>query len=157
MSNDIVILSVEGLHQAPAAARLERALAGVRGVQGVSLNLATEKMRVTHDPAAADLRRLVEVVRSVGCDVRASHAVIGVDNIGCPSCATRIEDALRGVGGVLDAAVDLPTRRAIVSYLPGHVTQRDLAQAIREAGYQPTRAPAGAEPGRLTGVGAFAR
>ena len=157
MSHDIVILSVEGLHQAPTAARLERAVAGVHGVQRVSLNLATEKMRVAHDPAAVDLRRLVEAVRSAGCDVRASHAVIGVDGIGCPSCAVRIEDALRGVGGVLHAAVDLPTRRAIVSYLPGHLTQRDLAQAIREAGYQPTRAPAGVESGRLAGAGTSAR
>jgi len=157
VSNDVVVFSVEGLRHAPAAARLEWALASVCGVQGVSLNLATEKLRVTHDSAEADLRRLVDVVRSVGCDVRASHAVIGVDHIGCPSCATRIEDALRSVGGVLDAAVDLRTRRAIVSYLPGHVTQRDLAQAIREAGYQPTRASAGAESGRLAGAGAFAR
>jgi Cu+-exporting ATPase len=111
-------------------------------------------MRVTHDPAAADLRRLVEVVRSVGCDVRASHTVIGVDSIGCPSCAARIEDALRGVGGVLHAAVDLPTRRAIVSYLPGHLTPRDLAQAIRDAGHRPTRA---SESGHLAGAGASAR
>jgi len=157
VSNDVVIFCVEGLHQAPAATRLEQALASVRGVRGVSLNLATEKMRVTHDPAAVDLRRLVEAVRSVGCDVRASHAVIGVDNIGCPSCATRIEEALRGVGGVLEAAVDVPTRRAIVSYLPGHVAQRDLAQAIRETGYQPTRAPADRESGRLAGAGTSAR
>jgi copper chaperone CopZ len=127
-------------------------------VRSASLNLATERVRIAYDPEIANLRGLVEAVRSSGCDVRTSHAVVGVDNLGCPSCAVRVEEALSGVEGVLHAAVDLPTRRAIVSYLPGHLTHRDLAQAIRGAGYRPTgTAAADADGRRLVGAGTSAR
>lgn len=154
MSHNVVILSLEGLEPTPGASRSERVLAGVRGVRRASLNLQTGRVRVAYDPEIVHLRGLVEAVRSSGCDVRASHAVIGVDNLGCPSCAARVEAALCGVEGVLHAAVDLPARRAIVSYLPGHLTHRDLGQAIRAAGYQPTgTVSAEAAGGRLVDAG----
>ncbi|GEM_PF-3239135 len=138
MGDEIVVLFLEGARRAPAACGVEAALRAVRGVHEVSWNAATEKVRVAYDPAAVELRRVVEAVRAAGCDVRASHAVIDVDRIGCPWCGGRLEEALSAVRGVLHASVDLPTRRAIVSYLPGYVTPRDLADATREAGYHPT-------------------
>ena len=158
MNSEVVVLFIDRLERTPAAERIEPALAGTRGVQSVSMNFATDKVRVTYDPELADLRRLVEAVRSTGCDVRALHAIIDVEHIESPSCAARIEQALRAVGGVLHASVDLPTRRAIVSYLPGYLTMRDLGQVIREAGYQPTRelTTASLEPTHLGRVGARA-
>jgi len=138
VSEDVIVLPIEGLHRAPAsAARVEYALAETWGVHRASINPTTEKVRVTFDPGQVDLRDLASAVRSAGADVRTSCVVIGVHTIACEACAARIGDALRHLAGVLHASVDLPTRRAIVSYLPAYLTVRDLTQVIRDSGYEP--------------------
>src|SRR5690606_9163126 len=43
--------------------------------------------------------------------------------------------ALKKPDGVLDVSVNLATERAVVSYLPGVTTRRDLIEAVERAGY----------------------
>jgi Cu+-exporting ATPase len=67
-----------------------------------------------------------------GAEARFEFSVTGMN---CASCAANIERALRKVGGVRQANVNLAAGRAAVLYDPGRVGPRDLARAVREAGY----------------------
>ncbi len=73
----------------------------------------------------------------------------------CASCVGRVERSVRKVGGVADAAVNLATNRARVTYDPAQTTQAAVIAAIEKAGYGATpiadAKPKGTEaPGRDT-------
>jgi Cu+-exporting ATPase len=57
-----------------------------------------------------------------------------VTGMTCASCVARVEKALRRVPGVESATVNLATEVAAVSAAPS-VTEKVLAEAVREAGY----------------------
>jgi len=58
-----------------------------------------------------------------------------VTGMSCASCASNIERALGKLAGVRQANVNLAAGRATVLYDPALVGPRDLARAVREAGY----------------------
>ena len=53
----------------------------------------------------------------------------------CQHCRNTVEQALRGVGGVWGAAVDLEHGSAEVACDPTQVQAEQLVEVIREAGY----------------------
>jgi len=59
----------------------------------------------------------------------------------CASCVAHVERALSGQPGVLNAAVNLATEKATVSYVPSLVGVSDLEKAIIDAGYEVVHAP----------------
>ena len=62
---------------------------------------------------------------------------LAVEGMTCAACVWRIEEAVSRVPGVHEAAVNLATERALVSYDPAEVTPSAIAQAVTEAGYTP--------------------
>jgi Cu+-exporting ATPase len=67
-----------------------------------------------------------------GQEARFDFSVTGMS---CASCAANVERALKKVPGVRDAVVNLAAGRATVRYDPGLAGPRDLAAAVRGAGY----------------------
>ena len=63
---------------------------------------------------------------------------IGVGGMTCASCVARVERALKRVPGVSDAAVNLASEKATVTYGPSVEVER-LLGAIEDAGYEPRR------------------
>jgi len=130
-----VSFGIGGMTCAACVARVERALSAVPGVVAASVNLATERARVTVDPAAVDLAQLVEVVRSVGYEVRPTQVDLSLAGMTCASCSARIERMLKTLPGVVSASVNLATERARVAYLEGTVTPVLLIEEIAGLGY----------------------
>lgn len=60
---------------------------------------------------------------------------IPVTGMSCAACSARVERALSGVEGVVEAGVNLATGRASVVYDPGLAGPEDLLGAIEGAGY----------------------
>ena len=67
-----------------------------------------------------------------GTESRFEFSVTGMS---CAGCAANIERALRKVAGVREAVVNLATGRATVLYDERVVGRRELAKAVRDAGY----------------------
>ena len=65
-------------------------------------------------------------------EARFDFAVTGMS---CASCAATVERALKKLPGVREANVNLAAGQATVLYDPALVGPRDLAKAVREAGY----------------------
>lgn len=57
-----------------------------------------------------------------------------IDGMTCASCVGRVERALKGVAGVIDASVNLATERAEIRIV-GPVARGELISAVEEAGY----------------------
>jgi Cu+-exporting ATPase len=74
-----VTLAVSGMHCASCVLRIETALKRVPGVRDASVNLATEKARVTFNPVETGEEALVRAVVEVGYEARVSAAGPEVD------------------------------------------------------------------------------
>lgn len=61
------------------------------------------------------------------------ETIIKVEGMMCPHCKARVEEACKGVAGVVDAVVDLQEKQVCVT---GDVSVEELRKAITEAGYE---------------------
>lgn len=64
------VLAIEGMHCASCAARVERALSGVEGVESARVNLMTNQAAVAFDPQRTSHQPLVAAVQRIGYSAR---------------------------------------------------------------------------------------
>ncbi len=134
-------LPVEGMTCASCVGRVERALKEVPGVTDAVVNLATERATVTAS-TSVDPAKIVAAIERSGYSVPAGMVDLSVEGMTCASCVGRVERALKGVPGVIDAAINLATERATIR---GSATTSELIAAVRKVGYEavPARAASG--------------
>tara|TARA_R110000868_G_scaffold29057_3_gene108181 strand:- start:18215 stop:20614 length:2400 start_codon:yes stop_codon:yes gene_type:complete len=126
-------LPIRGMTCASCAGRVERALAKVAEVTGVSVNLANEQVRL--EAPAESLQQLVAAVSAAGYEVPSERLELAISGMTCASCAGRIERTLAQQAGVMSVSVNLATEHAQLQVL--HGTDLDaLLQAVSQAGYQ---------------------
>ena len=124
-------LPIGGMTCAACAGRVQRALAKVPGVAGASVNPLTDRAEVA---GTAALPALIAAVEAAGYTVPLQHRSLRIGGMTCASCAGRVERALRGIPGVLQASVNLATETATLESLAG-VEDATLAAALTRAGY----------------------
>src|SRR5690606_4172018 len=130
-------LPIEGMTCASCVRRVEKALAGVEGVESVAVNLATERADI-RAAAPLDASALVQAVEKAGYRVPAATTELAVRNMSCASCVGRVGRGPRAVSGVRGVAAKLAAGRASV---PGLASEQGRLDA-------PTRAR---HPGQLLG------
>lgn len=126
-------LPIRGMTCASCAGRVERALAKVAEVTGVSVNLASERVRL--EAPAESLEQLVAAVTAAGYEVPSERLELAISGMTCASCAGRIERALAQQPGVMSVSVNLATEHAQLQVLQG-TDLNALLQAVSQAGYQ---------------------
>ena len=67
MSQDVIVLTVEGLGRTASPAAVEAALARTAGVRSVSMNVASGRIRISFDSRQVGLADLAAVVCAAGC------------------------------------------------------------------------------------------
>ena len=135
MAASSIEFGVEGMTCASCVGRVERALRAIPGATDTSVNLATERARVTlTGPADAAVVR--EAIEGAGYGVAEATTEIAVDGMTCASCVGRVERALAAVPGVKSVNVNLATERATVRHADGVVTTAALVEAVEDVGYQ---------------------
>lgn len=63
------------------------------------------------------------------------HLTFSVHGMTCASCVARVENAIKGVQGVVSATINLATEKARVHLLKGTAIE-NVAAAIAKAGYE---------------------
>ncbi len=123
--------------------RIEEGLSQTPGVFRATVNFATEKAQVEYDKNIVDIKILQNKIHDLGYEsfVDASgtnqeKVTITVGGMTCAACVRRVENALKGVEGVLDASVNLATSRATVIHAARWGGLPALAKAITEHGYE---------------------
>ncbi|WP_041447605.1 heavy metal translocating P-type ATPase [Thiocystis violascens] len=135
-------IGIDGMTCASCVARVEHAIARNPGVESAVVNLAAGTAVVRFDRIAVP--ELLDAVRGAGYEPLIESVAIGVGGMTCASCVARVERAIQALPGVIAATVNLSTESAAIEFLPATVSQERIAQAIRQAGYEPAapdRAP----------------
>ncbi|MBD2746084.1 copper-translocating P-type ATPase [Microvirga sp. BT688] len=138
-------IPVQGMTCASCVGRVEKALRAVDGVDAASVNLATERARVSLKPGVTDTSAIAEAIRNVGYEPGEETVDLKVTGMTCASCVGRVEKALKRVPGVVDATVNLATERASVRTLGGPDMTAALIGAIERTGYEAEPVRSGTE------------
>lgn len=128
-----ITLQLGGMSCAGCVGRVERALAGVDGIQRVAVNLAAQTARMDVQ-TNSQLLAVEQALQKAGYPAEQQTRQIQIGNLTCASCVGRAEAALGTVPGVLDAQVNLASQQARVRMLQG-TDQDALLRALRQAGY----------------------
>ncbi|MCF8042180.1 MAG: heavy metal translocating P-type ATPase [Desulfarculaceae bacterium] len=135
-------LPVVGMTCARCAANVERTLGKkVPGVAQASVNFGTETANVDYDPEVTSLEDMAQAVKDAGYQLilpeTKRHAELPVVGMTCARCAANVERTLnKKVPGVEQASVNFGTETLSVDYDPGQTSLGDMAQAIKNAGYE---------------------
>jgi len=130
-------LGIEGMTCTACAGRVERAVKALPGVVSATVNLASERLRVTFaDPPAAAAAVTAAVTRA-GYEPVLATLDLDVTGMTCASCSGRVEKALRAAPGVVSASVNLASERARVT-MAAPADAAALVAAVTRAGYGAT-------------------
>ena len=144
-------LHVGGMNCASCVAHVEKALLRLEGVSSASVNLAAGTAAVVAAPnvSTADLAGAVE---KAGYAVLRDETMLDIEGMSCAACVGRVEKVLKRVPGVLDASVNLASRRAQVQ-TAGGVDPAALVAAVTRAGFQARLAQEGGDGAREASAG----
>jgi len=141
-----IALPVGGLHKSGGPA-LARALTAVPGVSQANVNVKAGRVFVDYDPARANVADLLDAVRGAGLLPSGQTLRLKVSGLYCAECVARIENAVKGVPGVLAATMNAATNEVKVEYSPAIGDLSLLNKAIESAGpYKAARAAEASEP-----------
>ena len=135
-------IDVKGMHCVACSSRIERVLSGMRGVEQVSVNLATETMDLLWDETISGLGEIAERVKELGFElvVKEETATCSLDlaitGMHCASCSTRIENVVGRLEGVVSAAVNLATETGRIVYRKDQCSQRRIRETIAGLGFE---------------------
>ncbi len=136
MEKQALTLPIKGMTCANCANTIERTLKRTPGVDSASVSFASEKATVTFDPAQLKLDQLRQRIADAGYEVATAKVELPLRGMTCTNCANTIERTLKRTPGVVNASVSFASEKAAVEYVPGLVTQADLARAVADAGYE---------------------
>jgi len=130
-----ITLPVTGMTCANCAATIERQVRKLPGIDVANVNLASEKLSVTFDPALLDEHGIIARVQKVGYGIATGKTELPITGLRDNSDALALEKLLAKQNGVLAAGVSYGTERATLEYVPGMTSIAELAAVIRKAGF----------------------
>jgi Cu+-exporting ATPase len=135
-------MKISGMTCAACAARIEKGINRLEGVNSANVNLALERVDIEYDDERLQPEQFEEVVEKLGYRVigkkedQANKISLKVSGMTCAACSARVEKKLSSLEGVKAAHVNLSTERAAVEYLPDQIKAADLIKAVRSLGYE---------------------
>src|SRR5512143_870093 len=131
-----ITLPITGMYCANCVTTIERNLKKVNGVQSAVVNLASERATVQFDPTVTGLDDMIARVHRAGYGIAEGEADFSIRRLSDDNDARRLEKALLGIEGVLEAQVSYASEHARVSYVPTLVSQAELRNASTRAGFE---------------------
>lgn len=134
-------LRITGMSCAACSARIEKSLKKLEGVSDASVNLALETASVAFDDAALKEVDIIAAVEKAGYGAEVveqkseGRVDLIVTGMSCAACAARIEKALAKKDGVIEAAVNLTTEKAMVRFDPLRIKSYEIIDEIKKTGY----------------------
>ena len=135
-------LKVAGMSCAACAARIEKGLNRLEGVESANVNLALERVDIEYDDNLLQPEQFDEVIEKLGFrpirerGSEENKITLKVSGMTCAACSARVEKKLNSLAGVQAANVNLTTERATVDYQPEEIKVTDLIKAIQSLGYE---------------------
>src|SRR6059058_2871802 len=146
MSKARIVLPIEGMSCASCAATVQAALGDAAGVSTATVNYATGKSAVEYYDARTSVAELIKTVRAAGYDCGQASVTFTVEQLHYAPSVAPLEQALRGVPGVIRVAANQATETVTVDYVPGATTAEALEQAVERAGFRVAEPIAAEDP-----------
>ncbi|KAG7391310.1 serine/threonine protein kinase Ran1 [Phytophthora pseudosyringae] len=144
-----ILLNVTGMSCAKnCATKVQAALQNADGVIDATVDFGNKRATIILEPESKVTEEdLVQVVRSAGTKFDASRyelfssdgdsrvVYLQIDGMSCAkNCARKVQDALNGAKGVINAKVDFDTKRATIFLETGsHLTETNLIGVVHSA------------------------
>ena len=128
-------LPVEGMTCASCAARLEKQLGQLEGVEQVSVNLALEKVAIVYDATKITPKSLVATIEETGFSVPTRTIRLAIEGMTCASCAARIEKQMLARPDVFEARINLALERGEFT-VPAGLPAAELVNTVRATGFE---------------------
>jgi P-type Cu+ transporter len=126
---------VTGMSCASCALRIETRLKQLPGIADASVNYGNETARVVCNDSTADMEAIIDAIRTSGYDVALQTEIFGIGGMTCSACSARVEKALAGLDGVVEASVNLAAEQATVRFVPSPGAVQSIHNAVAKAGY----------------------
>lgn len=126
---------ITGMTCAACAARIEKGLNRLEGVEDASVNLALETSHIIYETEQLTPDDLKRKVQSLGYDVVMEQAEFDIEGMTCAACANRIEKKINRIDGVDHGSVNFALETLQVTYHPGQTSANDIKDAVQSIGY----------------------
>lgn len=142
-----VDFAITGMTCASCVNTIETRVANVKGVHEVSVNLMTEKARISFNPSQTNEEELTSSIESIGYDAKDITSTLDepgridlkITGMTCASCVSTVEKNLLNVEGVQEASVNLMTEKATITYDPSLTSVKTLIDTVENVGYGASR------------------
>lgn len=134
MSIKDITIKVNDMTCAACSRRVETALNKIDGVEEATVNLATEKARITFDSEETSTKALVQVIEQTGYSVEYKKLDLEIADMHCAACAQRIEKGLNADAEVLSANVNVATDIATIQFV-SESERDDFIKIVESTGY----------------------
>jgi P-type Cu+ transporter len=128
-------LQISGMTCAACAARIEKGLNKLSGVESATVNLALEKSAIKYDPAQIKVEDIEKKIKDLGYDVVTEKAEFDITGMTCAACSARIEKGLNKLDGVVRANVNLALEKATVEFNGSALSPGDIIKKVENLGY----------------------
>lgn len=148
---DVLEWRVEGMDCPTCTGKIERAVSRLQGVSDVTVSMTTERLRLSLAPGGATPEEVERATAAVGHPARrlpgqrpVASSVSDVlewrvEGMDCPSCLSKIENAVTRLSGVSDVSVSMATERLRLRLAPGAATPEDVERATASVGHPARR------------------
>ncbi|MCK9275921.1 MAG: heavy metal translocating P-type ATPase [Syntrophales bacterium] len=140
------IFHVQGMSCASCVRRVEEGLKAMTGIESASVNLVLETVSAKFNPELTSEKEIRNEIERLGYkviearssvpDTGTAKTTVLVGGMTCAACVKRVEDALKSISGVTDAAVNLASGKATVHHTPDSVPAESIARIIEKTGYE---------------------
>ncbi len=130
--------NIEGMTCAACSRTIERSVGRMKGVQEISVNLATNKMTVSFDTETLKKTDIIERVEKAGFKAKEDEKVkiLSIKGMTCAACSRTVERTVSRMDGINSCQVNLASEKMTITYDPEIVRISEVKKRVEKAGFE---------------------
>jgi len=129
-------LQISGMTCSACAARVQKGVNKLDGVEQANVNFPLEQLTVQYNPKETGIDDFKKEVEKNGYGVVEAEAEFDVSGMTCANCSQTVEKGLNNMDGVFNANVNLALETVSVNYNEKEVQIDDMVDKVKQLGYE---------------------
>ena len=129
-------LQISGMTCTACAARVEKGISQMTGVDKANVNFALEQLSVQYDPDETNVNEFKKEIEKIGYSVIEQKTEFDISGMTCAACATKIEKGIKKMEGVSRANVNFALETISVTYNDNEVQPHEMIAKVKKLGYE---------------------
>lgn len=131
-------ITLEGMHCADCAVKLEKSVSRLEGVKQVSVNFATAKMSLAYVEPIVNIEVITKQINNLGYGIQQNSqenqtSVFRIDGMDCADCAQKLEKRVGSLSEVNQVIVNYGAAKMTVEH--NGTANQSIIQTVKQAGY----------------------